>query len=201
MATTQPGARPKPPQPLAPRRTRLNEIIAVALCALGVLLLLCLVFFNPNDNSLNSTGASTTRNLVGPVGAYVSDALLQTFGLAAYLLPLLLFALAWRRFRTRRLQAPLLRIFGLAVILLSAAALLGLFSFPLLFDRRVRAGGALGTLIAGALASALNTVGAGILLGALLVTGILLATNFSFARTFARLSALLKGRVNLFGQA
>src|SRR5918911_5642247 len=116
MATTQPGARPKPPQPLAPRRTRLNEIVAIALFALGALLLLCIVFFNPNDNSLNSTGATATRNLVGPAGAYVSDALLQTFGLAAFLLPFLLFALAWRRFRTRRLQAPWLRLCGLAVI-------------------------------------------------------------------------------------
>src|SRR5919199_2519277 len=138
MAPTQADARAKP---LAPRNTRLNEITAIALFALGALLLLCLVFFNPNDNSWNSTGAAATRNLVGPVGAYVSDALLQTFGLAAYLLPLLLFALAWRRFRTRRLQAPLLRLFGLAVILISSSALLGLFSFPLLFDRRVRAGG------------------------------------------------------------
>ena len=197
MAITQTDTRQRP---LAPRNTRLNEIVAIALFVLGVLLLLCLLFFNPNDNSLNSTGASTTRNLVGPVGAYVSDALLQTFGLAAYLLPPLLFALAWRRFRTRRLHAPLLRVFGLLVILLSSAALLGLFNFPLLFDRRVRAGGMLGTLVANTLASALNTVGAGILLGALLATGVLLATNFSFAHAFARLAALFTGRFNLFGQ-
>src|SRR5918911_4579901 len=156
MATTQPGARPKPPQPLAPRRTRLNEIVAIALFALGALLLLCLLFFNPNDNSLNSTGATATRNLVGPVGAYVADALLQTFGLAAYLLPPLLFALAWRRFRTRRLRAPLVRVVGLVTILLASSALLALLGFPLLFDRRVRAGGVLGTLVAGTLAGALN---------------------------------------------
>ena len=103
MASIQSDPRTKP---RAPRNTRLNEIVAIALGALGALLLLCLVFFHPNDNSLNSTGAGETRNLVGPVGAYVSDALLQTFGLAAYLLPLLLFGLAWRRFRTPRLHPP-----------------------------------------------------------------------------------------------
>jgi S-DNA-T family DNA segregation ATPase FtsK/SpoIIIE len=195
MATTQTDTRQRP---LAPRNTRLNEIVAIALFALGALLLLCLVFFNPNDNSLNSTGAGATSNLVGPAGAYVADALLQTFGLAAYLLPLLLFALAWRRFRTRRLHAPLLRLVGLLTILLASSSLLALFSFPLLFDARVRAGGAMGTLIANALAAALNTVGAGILLTAIAATGVLLATNFSFAHAFERLPALFGGRFEFF---
>ncbi|HEX8070544.1 MAG TPA: DNA translocase FtsK [Pyrinomonadaceae bacterium] len=193
MATTQSDTRARA---VAPRNTRLNEIVAIALFALGALLLLCLVFFNPNDNSLNSTGAPTTRNLVGPVGAYVSDALLQTFGLAAYLLPLLLFAVAWRRFRTRRLHAPLLRVAGLVTVLLAASSLLALFRLPLLFDGRVRAGGLVGTLIADTLAGALNTVGAGILLGALAAVGVLLATNFSFANAFDRLAAMFAGRAH-----
>jgi DNA segregation ATPase FtsK/SpoIIIE, S-DNA-T family len=194
MATTQTDARARG---LAPRNTRLNEIVAIALFALGALLLLCLVFFNPNDNSLNSTGAAATRNLVGPVGAYVSDALLQTFGLAAYLLPLLLFALAWRRFRTRRLRAPLQRIIGLITILLASSSLLALFNFPLLFDRRVRAGGMIGTLIADTLGGALHTVGASVLLTAVAATGVLLATNFSFARAYERIAALFGTRFNV----
>ncbi len=195
MAITQADTRTKP---LAPRNTRLNEIVAIALFALGALLLLCLVFFYPNDNSWNSVGAGATHNLVGPAGAYVADALLQTFGLAAYLLPLLLFALAWRRFRTRRLHAPLQRIVGLVTILLAAAALLALFSLPLLFDGRVRAGGMMGTLIAGTLASALNTVGAAILLSAIAATGLLLATNFSFARAYERIAASFGDRFAIF---
>ncbi|PYS93097.1 MAG: cell division protein FtsK [Acidobacteria bacterium] len=194
MATTQTDARART---LAPRNTRLNEIVAIALFALGVLLLLCLVFFNPNDNSLNSTGTTATHNLVGPAGAYVSDALLQTFGLAAFLLPLLLFALAWRRFRTRRLHAPLLRVVGLVTILLASSSLLALFSFPLLFDHRVRAGGMMGTLIADTLAGALHTVGASVLLTAIAATGVLLATNFSFARAFERIAALFSTRFNI----
>ena len=197
MATTQSDTRQRP---VAARNTRRNEIVAIALFELGALLVLCLLFFNPNDSSLNSTGAGATRNLIGPAGAYVSDALLQTFGLAAYLLPLLLFALAWRRFRTRRLRAPLARVAGLLTVLLAAASLLALFSFPLLFDGRVRAGGLVGTVVADTLAGALNTVGAGILLSALLATGVLLATNFSFAHAFDRLAALSGGRADLFRQ-
>ncbi|HEV7903772.1 MAG TPA: DNA translocase FtsK [Pyrinomonadaceae bacterium] len=188
MATTQTQTRanqlPLPQQ--QPRNSRRNEIIAIALFALGMLLTLCLVFFNPNDPSLNSAGQDETRNLIGPVGAYVSDVMLQSVGLASYLLPLLLLLAAWRRFRTRRIHAPISRIIGLVTLLLSASGILALASLPLLVDGRVSAGGFIGTLVAGTLASALNGVGALVLLLALAATGLLLATNFSFARAYER---------------
>jgi S-DNA-T family DNA segregation ATPase FtsK/SpoIIIE len=169
-----------------PRNSRRNEIIAIALFALGLMLTLCLVFFNPDDPSMNSAGQDETRNLVGPVGAYVSDAMLQTVGLASYLLPLLLFLAAWRRFRTRRIHAPLSRVAGLLTLLVSASAVLALVQMPPLFDGSVRAGGFVGTFVAGVLASALNSIGALVLLLALAATGLLLATNFSFARAYER---------------
>lgn len=189
MATTQTDTRTHQlPLQSSQRNSRRNEIIAIALFALGLMLTLCLVFFNPNDPSLNSAGQDETRNLVGPVGAYVSDAMLQTVGLASYLLPLLLFLAAWRRFRTRRIHAPVTRIVGLLTLLISAAAVLALLGMPLLFDGRVSAGGFVGTFVASNLASALNGVGALVLLLALASTGLLLATNFSFARAYERAS-------------
>ncbi|HVF49165.1 MAG TPA: DNA translocase FtsK 4TM domain-containing protein [Pyrinomonadaceae bacterium] len=184
MATIQTEARAK--TRIEPRNTRRNEIVAIALFALGLLLTLCLVFFNPDDTSLNASGQTETRNLIGPVGAYISDALLQAVGLAAYLLPLLLFATAWRRFRTRRIHAPLSRIVGLVILLLSSAALLAVAGLPLLFDKRVQPGGAAGTLVALKLSGALNTVGAGVLLLALAAVGLLLATNFSFTHAYEK---------------
>jgi S-DNA-T family DNA segregation ATPase FtsK/SpoIIIE len=188
MATIQTQTRanqlPLPQQ--QPRNSRRNEIIAIALFALGMLLTLCLVFFNPNDPSLNSAGQDETRNLIGPVGAYVSDVMLQSVGLASYLLPLLLLVAAWRRFRTRRIHAPISRIIGLLTLLLSASGILALANLPLLFDGRVSAGGFIGTLVASNLASVLNGVGAFILLLAIAATGLLLATNFSFARAYER---------------
>jgi S-DNA-T family DNA segregation ATPase FtsK/SpoIIIE len=187
MATTQTDTRTHQLPLQSPQRnSRRNEIIAIALFALGLMLTLCLVFFNPDDPSLNSAGQDDTRNLVGPVGAYVSDAMLQTVGLASYLLPLLLFLAAWRRFRTRRIHAPVSRIAGLLTLLVSAAAILALVRMPLLFDGRVSAGGFVGTLVASNLSSALNGVGALVLLLALAATGLLLATNFSFARAYER---------------
>jgi len=187
MATTQTDTRTHQLPLQSPQRnSRRNEIIAIALFALGLMLTLCLVFFNPNDPSLNSAGQEETRNLVGPVGAYVSDVMLQSVGLASYLLPLLLFLAAWRRFRTRRIHAPLSRIAGLVTLLISASGILALVRVPLLFDGRVSAGGFIGTFVASNLSSALNGVGALVILLALAATGLLLATNFSFARAYER---------------
>src|SRR5918911_1867189 len=89
------------PRVIIPRASRGNEILAILFIALGLLLALCLVSaaFYPNDPSWNSAGATQTQNWAGSIGANVAATGFQFIGLAAYLLPLLLFAAAWRRFR------------------------------------------------------------------------------------------------------
>ncbi|MEJ7709264.1 MAG: DNA translocase FtsK 4TM domain-containing protein [Pyrinomonadaceae bacterium] len=201
MALTQTGVRnSKPPPPVlaGKKNSRRNEIVAIALFALAMLFALCLASYFPNDPSWNAGGESNIRNLVGSIGANVAAALLQSVGLAAYLVPFLLFAAAWRRFRTRRIHAPLSRVIGLVVLLLSASALLALSAIDPLFDGSVQPGGLAGKVIAHVLASGLNTVGASILLLAALAAGLLLATNFSFARAYEQITALLTGRLNFF---
>src|SRR5918998_4238827 len=153
MATTQSEARAKA---VAPKNTRRNEIIAILLCAVGVLLALCHVSYRPNDPSWNTAASGATRNWIGPLGANVAATLFQFVGLAAYLLPLLLLAAAWRRFRTRRIRAPLSRIVGLITLVLASSALLALSSVRPLFDGSFQLGGMMGTLIARVLASGLN---------------------------------------------
>jgi S-DNA-T family DNA segregation ATPase FtsK/SpoIIIE len=179
MATTRLEEKPRA---IIPRNSRLNEIVAILLLALGLLLTLCLVSaaFYPNDPSWNSAGQAATRNFTGPIGANVAAALFQFIGLAAYLLPILFFAAAWRRFRVRSIRAPLSRVIGLLMLVSAASALLAIANLNPLFDQSVPPGGLAGTLISRALASGLNTVGAAILLVAVAATGLLLTTNFSF---------------------
>src|SRR5881296_2412257 len=141
------------------RNTRANEIIAIALIALALLLGLCLASYNPNDPSWNAAGESATHNWIGAVGANVAAGLFQTIGLAAYLLPLLLLAAAWRRFRSRRMRTEYSRLTGLAIVVLSSSALLALANIRPLFDRSFNAGGLVGVIIARSLVSALNTTG------------------------------------------
>lgn len=198
MATAQIEARLKAGGPSQPRNTRRNEIVAIALFALSALLALCLVSYNPDDPSWVAAGASAARNWTGRVGANVAAALFQSFGLAAALLPLLLVAAAWRRFRTRRIHAPLSRVIGLAAITLAVASLLALFVTDPLFDRSFNAGGFVGVLFAETLAGVLNTVGAAVLLSAVAAVGLLLATNFSFVSAYERVAAAVSNPTGTF---
>src|SRR5919106_5987926 len=105
MATTQVEEKPRV---ITPRASRFNEIFAILLCAIGLLLLLCLISapFYPNDPSWNSAGQNVTHNWAGTIGANVAATVFQFIGLAAYLLPLLLFAAAWRRFHVSNVHRP-----------------------------------------------------------------------------------------------
>ncbi|HEY0169896.1 MAG TPA: DNA translocase FtsK 4TM domain-containing protein, partial [Pyrinomonadaceae bacterium] len=200
MATAQIDARVKASGGAQPRNTRRNEIVAIALFALSALLTFCLVSYNPNDPSWVAAGATGARNWTGSVGANVAAALFQTFGLAAALLPLLLVAAAWRRFRTRRIHAPLSRVIGLTALTLAAASLLALYVEEPLFDRSFNAGGFVGVLVAESLKGMLNTVGTTVMLAAAAAVGLLLATNFSFVSAYERTAAALANPSGAFRQ-
>jgi S-DNA-T family DNA segregation ATPase FtsK/SpoIIIE len=180
-------------QPAA-KNTRANEIVAIALVALALLLFLCLFSYSPNDPSWNAAGESGAHNWIGTVGANVAAGLFQGIGLAAYLLPFLFLAAAWRRVRSGRINAPVSRVAGLIVLVLSSSALLSLANIRPFFDASFNAGGLSGAIIARALVAGLNTVGAAILLAAIAATGILLATNFSFAHFYENISLALGTR-------
>src|SRR5258708_5228166 len=176
------------------RTTRVNEIIAIALIAVGLLLFLCLFSYDPNDASWNAAGESGAHNWIGAVGANVAAALFQGIGLAAYLIPFLLLAAAWRRVRSRRINRPLTRLARLILLALASSALLTLANIRPFFDASFNAGGLAGAVIARALVGGLNTIGAAILLAAIAATGLLLATRFSFASFYENLTLTLGGR-------
>ena len=92
------------PRVIIPRAGRGNEILAILFIAVGLLLTLCLVSaaFYPNDPSWNSAGQSETQNWAGSIGANVAAMAFQFIGLAAFLLPLLLFAAAYWRVSHRQ---------------------------------------------------------------------------------------------------
>src|SRR2546423_14120934 len=191
----------KPPRIITPRNSRRNEIMAILLFAVGVLLSLCLISaaFYPGDPSWNSAGQTETHNWTGTIGSNVAAFLFQFVGLAAYLLPCLLLAAAWRRFKTRSSRAPFYRLFGLVVLTLAAAALLSISNIQPIFDSSVQPGGLVGTLISRGLASGLNTVGATVLLIAVAATGLLLATSFSFIGLYEKIISLIAERFAVIG--
>src|SRR5260370_14266443 len=198
MVTTQIEDKPRV---ITPRASRRNEILAILVLAVGLLLALCLISaaFYPNDPSWNAVGQTETHNWAGSIGANVAATVLQFIGLAAYLLPLLLFAAAWRRFRTASIHGPWSRIIGLVVLVISASALLSISRLHPLFDSSMQPGGLLGAVVAQGLTSGFNTVGATILLLAITATGLLLATNFSFIRLYESIITAIGTRFAFVG--
>src|SRR5512145_1749675 len=154
MATTTKEIEPRP-RIILPRAGRGNEILGILFVAVGLLLALCLVSaaFYPNDPSWNSAGQTETQNWAGSIGANVAATVFQFIGLAGYLLPLLLFAAAWRRFRTTSIQSPFTRISGLIILVVAVSGLLSISHLRPLFDSSVQPGGLLGSVVAQGLAS------------------------------------------------
>ena len=98
---------------------RMMELVGVGVAAAGVGLLLALFTYSPGDPSLNHATGSAPHNIVGLPGAYISDLLLQTFGLAIVLVPVALITWGVRMARTHHLG-----FFGLRLSLLLLALLM-----------------------------------------------------------------------------
>ena len=105
---------------------RLNEVIGLASLAVSVYLILILVSFYPQDASWNTAApVGDARNLGGQVGAYLSDILLQTLGLGAFLIPVLLTILAWKWVNSSEIEAQWIRVAGGALLFLALTASFG----------------------------------------------------------------------------
>jgi S-DNA-T family DNA segregation ATPase FtsK/SpoIIIE len=190
------------PRVIIPRASRRNEILAILLLAVGLLLALCLISaaFYPNDPSWNSVGQGEVQNWAGSIGANVAATAFQFIGLASFLLPLLLFAGAWRRFRRNTVHHAWTRILGLIVLVIAASSLLSISQMRPLFDGSVQPGGLLGAVVSQGLASGLSNVGATVLLVAIAATGLLLATNFSFVRLYEIIVNAISSRFAFIGK-
>ena len=70
---------------------RLIEIFGFIISSLGLLLLIALSTYSPNDPNFIFPDNSVINNLLGFYGSYVSDLFFQSIGLVSYLVPITLF--------------------------------------------------------------------------------------------------------------
>ena len=162
--------------------SRSNEIVAVVLAALAILIFLCLVTYSPNDYvPFINPDSKESKNWIGIIGAIVAGFLFQTVGLTALLSPILIGLIAWRCYRAEIFYLLFSHIIGFVIFVISLSSLLEVFGFSTSFDGSFRAGGLIGYSFAELFTGFLGSVGAGILLLALLAVSILLLTNLPFA--------------------
>lgn len=157
-------------------KSHYNEIVAIILFAMGILLVLCLFTYSPSDPNLLNDSTFTRQNWIGLVGSNIAGLLIDgTIGWTAYFLPILLAIGSWRFFRSESLFIHPNRIFGLILFVISSSGI-----FELFFSK----GAITGELFTRIFTYLTGFVGTIVILATLLLTSIILITNFSYKSFF-----------------
>jgi S-DNA-T family DNA segregation ATPase FtsK/SpoIIIE len=169
--------------------TKKHEFFGVVLFLIAVLLLLCLISYNPADPSANVASAGQSiSNSVGKWGARASDALYQILGFSAFYLPIPLIVISWKLIFGKRIQAPYFRAMGVFLLIAGTSAALQLFPMEL-SKESFEPGGLLGYLICTWLVPNLNTTGTLIVIAGALILGVLAATTLTLEGMFSYFAA------------
>ncbi|MGN7915844.1 MULTISPECIES: DNA translocase FtsK [Lysobacter] len=176
-------------RPPSPRRQRLmRDIVLIVIAPLLLYLLASLVTFSPADPGWSHSGSITAplHNVGGRVGAWIADVLLYLCGYVAFLLPIMLGAIAWIALFGMDTDGdgeadlgPALRLIGIVGFLVSATGLLQLRFGPAEYFS-AGSGGILGQLVGRSLYSGFGPVGGNLFLLALLLISVTLATGISW---------------------
>ncbi|MER3431153.1 MAG: cell division protein FtsK [Blastocatellia bacterium] len=159
--------------------SRVNEVVAVALVSVALLIFLCLVTASPEDRSIVSTGYggnSPTKNWIGVIGANIAALLVSAIGWTAYLVPALIVLIAWRVYRSVGFAISKFRATGYLLFLVSLSGI------AYLIDPRY--GGLIGGIFPFLSVKLIGLTGTVIVLTAFFVSGLLLITNFTFQWLF-----------------
>jgi S-DNA-T family DNA segregation ATPase FtsK/SpoIIIE len=164
---------------------RLNELIGFLMCVSALLLFLALASYSPLDPSWNSasvlTGSHAARNWIGVVGAYTADALLQFFGIGAFLLVIFPAMLGVRWFRSKKIQSPMAKALGGIWLAMFVPAMLALLPGHMHWMGVIPVEGLMGRVLGDVLIHYLNVPGAYIVCITVLAVALYLSTAFSFS--------------------
>ena len=172
----------------------LRECVFFLLLPVALFLLLAFLSYHGSDEGWShASGASRVRNFGGSWGAWIADLWFYLFGVMAYLFPLGLGVWAWRVLRG--IQDPpgheldiFVRAAGVAVLLVGGCSLAALHGVSSPYP--AGAGGVLGAVLGKWVAAGLGRMGGTIVLLALAVIGLTLATGMSWLKLMDRTGAL-----------
>ncbi|MBI5123926.1 MAG: DNA translocase FtsK [Candidatus Omnitrophica bacterium] len=159
-------------------KNKWNEIQAVILFAIALLVFISFITFDFSDISLFASKVSSPiRNFAGLFGAYLGAIMFFVMGLSAYVIPFLILTWAIARFSGITPQKFYFKIFGTFFLILASSALFSICggaenSF------RFRLGGIVGLVFSDFLMKYLGRFGAILVIIVLFLLSILLATEF-----------------------
>ncbi len=156
----------------------INDIVAIVLLVLAVLIFLSLVSYNQNDYvPFITPDSNEIKNWIGVVGAGISGILIDgVIGWTAYLVPVLLVFVAWRIFQSKSVLLRVRHIIGICLFIGSLSGLFELFGGQ---------GAIIGEAVLRLFTYLFGSIGTGILLTVSFLTSLILITNFSIISFFS----------------
>jgi len=198
------GLFPKNFQALA--KKRFTEIMGAALLLLGVAAIISLLSYHHSDPSFNSAATGPIKNVFGLFGSYLSDLMLQLFGLAATLPSLVLFAWGWRLLTKKGVNCIWLRSLALITGLMLGAVAFSSIPSPESWPLRTGLGGVAGhalyleiLLTIKPLSFAINGVYIAALSGLLCIIILVLAGGIDRSEWYALMRGIMKSCTSTWG--
>ncbi len=180
----------------------INEIKAIVVLALGMILFASLISFTPQDLSwYTSTPNQPAENLIRISGAYLAGSIFFICGYSAYALVVFLLFWSWNKFTAREIEFTFTKLFSFVVLFAVISALISM-SGPQESTERFQRAGLVGILISDFLNHYLGTVGSYIVLSALgalalILTGEILVTPF-FLSIFNKINGIVESFIASF---
>jgi S-DNA-T family DNA segregation ATPase FtsK/SpoIIIE len=114
----------------------MNLIIGTLLVLAGVFILVALVSYNALDQSLNTISDNPPVNLLGNPGSYISDIIVQFFGILSIIIPVILIIFGFLKI-IKKLENSLIKVLLIFI---------GLFLLSAPFEKSFSDGGIFGSL-------------------------------------------------------
>jgi len=155
------------------KHSYLNDVVAIIVGAVGLLVLLSLLTSSMDDPSIFGTGnGGAMHNRIGPFGANIAALLLGFFGWMAYLFPFLIALVGWRVFKSETLIPSALRTAGFVLFAISLAGLISLFGGY---------GAIIGDAVSQGIGHFIGKIGTGVILLAVFASTLIIITDATLA--------------------
>lgn len=167
---------------------RLREALFIITVAVSIFLLVALVSYHRTDPGWSHYASMTPiKNVTGKVGAWFADFILYMCGYLAYVFPVMISYMAWAFYRyekddeeTPQYGMMALRCLGFFMVMIAGSGLSNMYFMPSPLHLPFDSGGIIGNVVANYMMAALNIVGTGLLLIAVLLIGVTLMTGLSW---------------------
>ncbi|HZM03871.1 MAG TPA: DNA translocase FtsK [Candidatus Saccharimonadales bacterium] len=163
----------------------LNDVIGIVLAAAALLLMLALLSYDPHDSAANMVPPNNPpHNRIGPLGAGVAYVLFRSFGVAAFMIPVLLLIYAFGYLLQFLAYLQRRWIWG-AVLLVCCMGLASMFEKDVRWLQQLQkslntpsVGGFTGQFFYNHVLRYVGKMGATIVLGAVYLVSLVYLTNF-----------------------